>query len=286
MVDCRLCVGASGIVLVIGNGICHGINAGIDLVVRIRLDGNLIIAGLQHVAAGALLIVGSHVLCGEADGHGLGSARLQQLGLVEGDQVGAGLLDTAVGVGRVVINLNHILAGHSSGIGHSHIKADGAVLLGQIAHLLGEAGIGQAVAEGIHHCLVIIDQPLVCCRLIEAVAHIDALHIVDEGGQVGILIAGMAVGSYILILIYIVINEAAEVVPGGCLCQVADKGVHSLAGGVDLAGNDFTEGLKSGLTGTGAPDGTLDLTVLVNKAQLHGVGTVVNQNYIVKIFTN
>ena len=266
-------VGGAGAVVAVGDGGGNIVGLGSDDVVGVGVDGDGVVAGLQHVSAGTVGVIGSHILHVEGNGQSLGSAGLQHVGLVEGDEVGAGLLNAAVGVGGIVVDLDHVLAGHIAGVGDGDVEGDGAVALRDGAHLLGEGGVAQAVAEGILHGGVVIDEALGSGGLIELVTNIDALHVVDEGGN-------RAVHGE---LVHVVIEHAAEVVPVGGLGQVVDIGVHHLGGGVHLAGEDLAQGVEAGLTGAGHDQSALDGVILVQPAQLHGVGGVDDHDDVVKL---
>ena len=234
-------VGGTGAGVAVGDSGGNVVGLGSDSGVGIGVDGDGVVAGLQHVSAGTVGVIGSHVLHVEGDGQGLGSAGLQHVGLVEGDEVGAGLLNAAVGVGRIVVDLDHILAGHIAGVGDGHVKGNGAVALGDGTRLLGEGGVAQAVAEGILYGRVIVDEALRSSGLIELVTHIDALYVVYKSG-----------GSTLnLKLADVIIGKVAEVVPGGGLGQVIDIGVHHLGGGIHPAGEDLAQSVEAGLTGAG-----------------------------------
>ncbi len=261
----------------VGDGGAHGIGLGVDDVVGVSVDGDHVVAGLQHISARTLIVEGRHILRLEGDLHGLGLARLKDPGLVEGHQVGAGLLNAAVGVGWVVIDLHHVLARHAAGVGDGDVEADGPISFGDGAHLLLEGGVAQAVAEGVNHRAVVVDGALHRGGLIPAVAHVDALHIVDKVGGHG---EAVGQGGYI---VQVGVLELPDVIESGDCGQVVHKGVHGAAGGVHLAGQDIAQGVEAGLAGAGGQDDGLDGGIVLNPSQLHGVGGVDYHDHLVEL---
>ena len=168
-------IARAGIALAVDDGFRHGIGPAVDQLVGIVHQLDLVVAGFQHVAAGPEGVEGGHVLRREGDGHGLGGAGLQQAGLPEARQHHVSLLDAAPGVGGGVVDLHHVLAGHSAGIRDLHLHGDGAAAVGVALDALLKAGVAQAVAEGVLHGAVVVDEAVGGRRLIVAVAHVDAL---------------------------------------------------------------------------------------------------------------
>ena len=75
-------VGGTGVVRAVGDGVGHGVGLRAQNGVGVGVDGDGVVTGLQHVGAGAVGVIGGHILGLEGDGHGLGGAGLQQTGLV------------------------------------------------------------------------------------------------------------------------------------------------------------------------------------------------------------
>ncbi len=260
----------------VGDGGTHVVGLGVDDGVGVAVDGDDVIARLQHVRARALVVEGGHVLHLEGDLHSLRLARLNDPGLAQGHQVRAGLLNAAVGVGRIEVDLHHVLAGLVAGVGDSDIESNGPITFGDGAHLLLEGGVAQAVAEGELHRLAVVDGVFRGGGLIPLVAHVDAFHVVDEVGGHGLAVG---LGGHIA---QVGVLELADVVIGGDGGQVVHEGVHGAAGGVHLAGQDIAQGVEPGLTGAGGQNDGLDGGVLLNPAQLHGVGGVDHHHHLVK----
>ena len=186
----------------------------------------------------------------------------------------------AIGVRRIAVDLHDILARNGAGVGDGHGEVQAGAVVGDAAHLLGEGGVAQAVAEGEDDLVVVVDEALVRSRLIELVADVDAFHIVDEGRGGAFRIKEAGIGIQLL---GVGVLEVAEVVPPGRILQVGNIGIHGTAGGVDLAGNDLAEALKAGLAGAGAEQDALDLGVILQEVHLEGVGAVVDQNDVVEV---
>ena len=247
---------------------------------RVGVDANDVIALFQHIAALAVGIVGGHILGLEGNGDVLGSAGSQLRSLCKADQVCRSLFDAAVGVGRVIVDLHDLLAGGRAGVGDGDIHSDGAVSLGNAVQGLGEGGVAQATAKGIHHSLVVVDEAFSGGSLVELVAHIDAFHIVHESRD------GLGTKGAGLELIHVGVVEVAKVVRSGGLGQVVHKGIDGTARGVHVAAEDGAQSVEAALAGAGAPDNALDLAVVLDPAQLHGVGTVVDHNDLIKVLAD
>ena len=258
----------------------HVVDLGIQNGVGVGVDADDVIALFQHIAALAVGIVGGHILSLEGDGDLLGSAGSQLRSLCKADEVCRSLLNAAVGVRRIVVDLHDLLAGCRAGVGNGDIHGDGAVCLGNAVQGLGKGGVAQTTTEGVHHSLVVVDETLCGSSLVELVAHIDALNIVDKGGD-GISTKGIG-----LELIHVGVGEVAKVVRGGGLGQVVHEGIDGATGGVHIAAEDGAQCVEAALTGACAPDNALDLAVILDPAQLHGVGAVVDHNDLIKVLAD
>ena len=267
---------------IVGDGVLHGDRLVIDHVVRIGLDGDVVIALLQHVRLRALVVVGRHVVVIELDGDLLGLARLQFLGLLEAGQVLGRLLDAAVGVRRVVVDLDHVLAGLIAGVGHGGGDGHLATLVLHAVELLIERGVGQAVAERERDSVVVIDQAFVRSGLIELVAHIDAFGVVDKARNGSDVVTREALVLGCLVC-HIGVFELAEVVIGHRLGQILEEGVGGLAGRVGLTGKHLTKGGETGLASRRAPHDGLDLRIVVEEIELERVRAVVDERHLLEV---
>ena len=277
----RHLIDGAGIALVVGDGLVDADVLGLDDLVGIGADGDTVVALIQHVGLGRVGVVGGHVLVLEADGDGFALSRLEDLGLLEGDEVGAGLFDATIGVGGIEVGLDGVASGLGAVVGNGHIEGDLAVSVLDVAHLLAELGVREAVTEGILHHLVVVDQPFLGGCLPEAVSHVDAFVVVDEGGGNGFGLAGEADEGR-LVVVHVGVGEGTEVVVGGCLGQITDEGVGGLAGGVGCALQHLTQGGEAGLSRGRAPEDGLDLRILADEVQIEGVGAVVDQDHLVE----
>ena len=110
------------------------------------------------------------------------------------------------------------------------------------------------MAEGILNGLVIVDQALGGGSLVELVADVDALNIVDEVRGNQRCITAKQAGSGVTNGIRIGVSKVADVVEVRSCGQVIDESVGRVAGGVDLTGNNLAQGVEAGLAGAGAPE--------------------------------
>ncbi len=252
--------------------------------VRVAADADLVVARFEDVAAVSLLIIGGELLELEGHGQGLGLAGLEHAGLGVADQVGGCFFDAAVGVRRIGVDFHNVLACAVAGIGHGHVEGDLVAAHLQLAHLLLEAGVGQAVAEGILHDLVVVDDALRRRGLKELVADVDVLDVVDEGRRiVGGDAAVHALDGHVHevgvvgLLGIVVVRSAVDVV---------DEGVVGLAGGVHGAAKDLAESREADVAGAGSPHDGLDLRILLGKTKLKRIRTVVDQDDFVEILAD
>ena len=254
-------------------------------------DGHAVASRLQDIAAVLRLdlagIVGGQVLQRHGQGDLLGGPGLQQAGFAEVQQVYAGFLNAAVGVGRGEVQLHHVLARHAARVGDGDLHSDGVGVLLEVGDLLLELGVAQAVAEGVLHIVVVVDQPLLSSGLIELVAHVDALHIVHKGEHA---LEGVVVADNLLGQVFHpgeeVVARVAGMVPGGGLRQVLQVGVHRPAGGVHRAGDDLAQGGHARRAGAGGQDHRADGIILVHPIQLHGVVGVDDHDHLVEAGAN
>ena len=155
-IDCRNVIRGARVILIIGYRLADRVDTAVQFSVGIGLDGNDVISCLQDVAAYAQIIIGSEVFLLEGNGHGLALARLDHAGLLVADQVGTGLFNSAVCIGRVEVDLHHVLAGSVACVGDGDVKTERCSLFPNVGHLLGKGGVAQAVAEGILDDAVIV----------------------------------------------------------------------------------------------------------------------------------
>ena len=255
----------------------HRVRLLIDDVVRVRARGNLVVAGLKHVGLRVHRVVGSERIAVPGDRQRLGLTGLQQLRLLVREQVRGGLLDATVRVRRVVIDLHNVLPGGLTRVRHGHIGGHGSRSLvdRDVAHRLGERRVGQAVAEGIDDLVAIVDNALSGGRLVPAVADVDRVRVVDEGRlRLGALVEGVVLGE----LRHVRVLEVAEVIGRGTRLDVARERVGGLRRGIHLAVQDAPQRVEANLAAGDRPHDRVDLRVILELAQLEGVGGVDDDN--------
>ena len=138
LVDSGGLVGGTGVGFVIDDVRVHSVDLRSDHIVGVGVDGDDIVTGLQDIAAIAIGVIGSHFLSSEGNSDRLGSAGLQQTGLGKLNQVSGSLFNAAVGVRRIVVDLDNVLTSHIAGIGDVDFHGDLAVSLGHGDQLLSE----------------------------------------------------------------------------------------------------------------------------------------------------
>ncbi len=254
-------VAAAGVPLAVGDGLIHHILPAVDDLMGVGHQLNLVGSGLQHVAPRAVLVIGGHIVHCEGEGEGLTVPRLEQPGLAEGGQHHVGFLNAAHGVGGGEVHLSHVLARRVPGIRDLHLHGDGALVHGEVLNRLFKSGVAQPVAEGVLDGLFIgrfiafargvVDE----AGLIEAVAHVDALHVL-----------------YVVALIQVAVGKVARVPVGGGGGVVVGVGVGEPPGGIHRPRQHLAHRVHA--PAAGAADPQSGVHAVLQEAQLHGVGGV------------
>ena len=235
----------------------HGEGFGKHHIVGVAAGGEDIVAGVQFIALEAVLVgvvpvEGSHILGSHFDGHDVGLAGLEQLGLGVAHQHGGSFFDFAGDVGGGGVQFNNILAGHVASVGHLHLHGEdlgriGDRLSGRSHQFPIERGVGQAVAEGIEHGFLIPGIAaasfsrvhVVGLGFIIAIADIDALaefHVGIHGGAA--VRVGQPGGHPVAVLVNI-LAHVGEVGKGRISGKVGGPDIGGMAGGVHITLEDL-----------------------------------------------
>ncbi len=209
-----------------------------------------VLALVQHV--GSLLgAPRGHLTHRELQLKRLGLAGLQQVGLSKGAQDNRGLLGLTLGVRGGVVDLDNVLAGHVAGVGDGHGGGHLVVSHARDVQRLAKGGVGQAIAKREDDGLVVVKAGVVAvgrldrCGLVVAVAHVDALFVLDK---VGGAVRGGASGVASVIVRDVGVVLATKVAKGGVGGKVGGPNVGRAARGVDLAGQELAHGGGAGGT--------------------------------------
>ncbi len=223
---------------------------------------DLVVPSLNRVVAGGGVPRG-HVLDGELDGHRLRRARRKFTGLGVASELDSRLLDAAVRKRSGEVHLHHVLTGDVTGVGDGHVNLHGVLGDDGLSRLPREVRVAQAVTEGELHRLLVASLVIGPPRLVVAVAHVDALLVVEERARgVGVVVVSQVHGTR-------------------SRRHVIRVGVGEVSRGVDLAREDL--GQRRGALGSGGtdPHGGGDLGVLVEEAQLELVARVHDHDHVV-----
>ena len=183
-----------------------------------------VVACFQDVSS-LVLGVGGHFGGLVADGQGLGCAGGQFIGLAVGSQFLIGLLQRSVRSGEV--HLHNFLAGHVAGVGHSGLHGHVGGIGSDFVHLDVEAGVAQAVAEGIQHSVSLVGIEV-------TIAHENIFGVELD-----------------LIRPRIFCIDVAEVLGRRPVVDALGPGVNQLTGGVGFAIQHADDGVAAQLTGVG-----------------------------------
>ncbi len=209
---------------------------------------------LQHPGEGGDLpqvVKAGHVGHSEGQFNCLTFPRLQQPGLLEGPQAPGGLLQLPPGGG--VVELDHLFARPFPGVGHPDGPLDLPLRLPGAHRLQRKAGVGQAVAKGVAHPL---RRPRKSFKI--PVAHINILGVVH------------------------IVGGVVEVLRGGVVGQISDKGVGQLAAGIGLAGEQGSNGRAPFHTPLVGQEGRRDAVVLPKPGDVHHAAHVEHHSHLVK----
>ena len=218
-----------------------------------------------------------------ADLERLGLAGLEQLGLVEAREDNGALLDAALGVRGAVVGLDHVLASHVAGIGHVDGHSDRGAVIREVGDLLVKGGVREAIAKRVLDRGVVVYEAIGRRGLIVAVAHVDALgvvHKVDVLGAGGRVSRACEHGLVGVLDVGVVVR--AKVVVARCALHGVREGVDGATAGVHGTGEHLANGLAAGGAGRPHPQCGVNRRI-VNKAQLHGVGTVEHHDHAVEV---
>ena len=258
----------------------HG--AGVDDVVGVRAQAHLVVACLEHVGAAfgldALVVVAGHVLIRPAERDLLALAGVEELRLCKVAEHAGALLDAALRVGSGVVAFHDILAGNGAGVRDRDLHRDVRAIVGEVGDLLIERRVGEAVAERVLHGRGIVDVAILGCRLVVAVAHIDAfgvVHIVDVLGAGGCVSRACEEGLVRVLDVRVVMG--AEVVVARCRGKRVGKGIGRTAGRIHGAGKHLADCIAARGAGGADPERCID-AVRVQEAELHSIRAVEDDN--------
>ena len=248
-------IGGARIALAVDDRVLHGISPAVDDLMRVFHQLDRVVAGLEHIAARAEGVEGSHILGCEGHRHGLGLARGEELRLGEAREHDLSLLHAALGIGRGVVDLHDVLTRDRAGVCDLDLHGDDAVAVGIALDALLKVRIAQTVAKGVLHGAVIVDKAVGRGGLIVAVADIDALGVLD-------IVAGLEVA----------VSKVPGVPEGGGGGEVIGVGIDQAAGGIDRAGQRLTNRVEADRAGAADPE--RGVHAVLEEAELHRVGGV------------
>ena len=250
--------------------------------VRIGAQAQNVVARFQHIAAAldlhALIVVAGHVFAVDGDGDFGAVAGLKHRGLGKVAQDDGRLFDAALRVGCGIVQLHDFFARHVARVFDGDGGGDAVAVLLPGGGLF-KTRIAEAVAEGIDDCFVVVDKALFRGRFIIAVAEVDALFVLGgEGGGDGVIARGHVAGADVAVLV-----DGGGVDEGRIFGEVCRPDVDGVAGGVDLAGEDVAQGVKTGRAGAAHPEDGVHARIRFQFAQFHHVGRVDDDDGLVVI---
>ena len=301
--DGSFLIGGTGVVFAVGDLAVQGVGpaqvgvGGVDGCPAVGILGQIevVIAGIQNVAAVGLVVKAAQVVPVDGDLHRLAGTGCQLFGLGKATQHNVSLFHAAAAdVGQADVDLCQTLAGYGAGIGDLHLAGEGVGVLIEnrgLGILHAEGGVAQAVAQRVDDLTVIIKACvvavlcLVAGGLVVAVANVDALFVdnkVVDAVVAALPVAGAGVG--------VLVVAGVDGCGGGH--HVTDVGIRQMAGGAHIAAEDIVDGEAAGGAYAADPQRTLDVAEIVglagvlvgvaaailNEAQLHGVAGVDDHN--------
>ena len=183
-----------------------------------------------------------------------------------------------IGVRRLIVHLHHFLAAHSAAVGDGHLYGYLVVLFGHGVVAPRKVGIRNTVTERVLHDFVIrviarvrsAEYDVLIPRFVILVSDVNALGV----RQIVVFRFGIAAVFPIF--------EVAHVLHGGRGEHVVSIGVHQSSRRIDFARKYAGNGRHTELAYAAHPQAGVH-AVLVEKAQLHGVGRVEQHYYLVEL---
>ena len=269
-----------------GHAVFHGLALDskdvVDGIVCVLGGGDVVVTGIQNVGLGVGVVVGLQLFLIEGDRNGLACTGSQLRGLGVTDQFNRSLFHLVglviIGVGALCIHFHNVLAGNRTGVGH--LDRDGAGVAIPAGVVVGpiKGGVGQAVAEGIHHsvivvviaCVALTEDLVLVTGLVIAVANIDALFVAD------VVVLGQ-------VTILVIVGKVAEVLRRRAVHGIHFIGIHGAAGRIDLAGEDLGQRAQAVVAHGRSRDDRVDAGIILHPAQIDRCTGVEQQHDIVKV---
>ena len=284
----RVLMGKSGVAVsghAIGNGITLGCQNVIQGIMGIIACRKIIITGIDNIGFRAVGVIGLHQFLGNRDSNGFLGTGIQQLGLGKAYQFYCGFLDAIVpvilGIGRLHIDLHHILAGGAAGVGHGNRNLESIRFLGHLVVGPCEIRIAKAVAKGElnrFRVLVVTGISLAQHRvlipgLVITIAYINTFGI----NQVIVAVANAGIADGVIP--QVLGRRGTEAVIG--------IGIHQMTGGVDFTGQRLGHRVNALLANTAGPQASLDIGIgrILQEAQFNGVIGIDHDHNIREVLT-
>ena len=243
---------------------------------------DIVITCVQNVGLGIDVVVGLQLFLVEGDRHGLACTGSQLRGLGVTDQFNGSLFHLVglviIGVRALCVDFHNVLACNRTGVGDLDRHGAGIAIPAGVVIRPVKGGVGQAVAEGVHHSIVVVviarialtEDFILVTGLVVAVANIDALFVADVVvlGEVAILI---------------VVGKVAEVLRRRAVHGIHFIGIHGAAGGVHLTGEDFCQRAQTVITHSGSRNDGVDIGIVFDPAQVYRCAGVQQQHHIIKV---
>ena len=269
-----------------GHTVCHALSLGredvVDRFVCVFSRSDIVITCVQNVGLGIDVVVGLQLFLVEGDRHGLACTGSQLRGLGVTDQFNGSLFHLVglviIGVRALCVDFHNVLACNRTGVGDLDRHGAGIAIPAGVVIRPVKGGVGQAVAEGVHHSIVVVviarialtEDFILVTGLVVAVANIDALFVADVVvlGEVAILI---------------VVGKVAEVLRRRAVHGIHFIGIHGAAGRIDLAGEDLSQRAQAVVAHGRSRDDRVDAGIILHPAQIDRCTGVEQQHHIVKV---
>ena len=271
----------------------------------VRADGEVVVARVHDEGLGVLAVVAGQQAHVHIHGNGLALAGLQGVGLFVVHQLQGGLFNAVllvvVGVGCAGVQLHDSLAGHIAGVGGGHGHGSGALVAGDDHAVQGllKGGVAQAVAEGIDHLVVVApgaigggngavgvgvstgrgvgtavaQHDVRIAGLVVTVAGVDALVLDQVGVDAGALSKVRSVCP----------GDVAKVLHGRSQGAVLDEGIAQVCRGSHGAVQHVGHGVEAVSAGVAHPQDGVNVGVVLQVCDLHGVGSIDQHDDLVEI---
>ena len=251
----------------------------------VRTNTDSIFSFFQYITLIIIAVKSCHIIFVERNRYSLTLTWLNQVCFFKLDQVCRSLLNSTVCIWRIVIHFYYIFSCSIPFICYCNIKCNVSIFVFlNLTHFLGKFCIGKSITKWILYKIIIINESFLSCSLIELISYINAFIVINKCSRIERTI--ICCDDLVCIILDIIICKISNIVEIWSVCQILYPCINCFSAWIYFTGNNLSQGIESSTSCTRTKNHTSDLRILISPIHLHCVGTIVNNNYTIKIFTN